>query len=319
MNYKLILFCVTICTQLTLPVLAQNAQPMFQTTFYITDAVGNQDSVIIGFDPTANRLHNPQFGEVHIPEPFDTVLEARACHQDGMSWAPNLVLSKKIIGDAELVNQWGCYMAEQMHIFVKAKHQPVTFRWNPLDWSEFSVCQRYSLMTPDNLIQLTSIEDWYDIGNRRGTCLSDTSDYTLNLHGSAGPEFEFTINLAPNVTGFTDSLFGVLLFWHPFDLPNDFCNETVSAGEQIYQPLQWRVFPNPAIDMVSVRFYGEQTPETIICRDILGQVVSVHQNSNASELLQVATSAWPPGTYTIEGYANGQILGAKKVIVLSSF
>lgn len=54
-----------------------NAQE-FSTQFYFTDTLGNQDSVIVGFDPTATLEVDGIFGEVDLKEvPFENDFEVR--------------------------------------------------------------------------------------------------------------------------------------------------------------------------------------------------------------------------------------------------
>jgi hypothetical protein len=52
--------------------------PFFLTTFYFEDAIGNIDSIEVGYDLTANQTGNPDFGEVTDLSPFDSVFDVRA-------------------------------------------------------------------------------------------------------------------------------------------------------------------------------------------------------------------------------------------------
>ncbi|MCB0375492.1 MAG: hypothetical protein KDD04_06205, partial [Sinomicrobium sp.] len=54
----------------------QTAQ--FETTLYFEDAVGNRDSVIVGYDTLATHDIDPEFGEQELVSPFDSVFEVRA-------------------------------------------------------------------------------------------------------------------------------------------------------------------------------------------------------------------------------------------------
>jgi hypothetical protein len=49
--------------------------PNFLTTFYFVDAIGNKDSIEVGFDLTANHGNNPQFGEITDISSFDSVFD----------------------------------------------------------------------------------------------------------------------------------------------------------------------------------------------------------------------------------------------------
>jgi hypothetical protein len=60
--------------------------PMYQADFYFQDAIGNRDTITIGYDTTANGEYNPQFGEINLSQPFDSVFEVRATHRNGINW-----------------------------------------------------------------------------------------------------------------------------------------------------------------------------------------------------------------------------------------
>lgn len=65
-------------------VLAQyHPGPLFQTVIWFEDAVGNRDSVNIGFNLEAKwDTLNPNFGEALLDTPFDSIFEVRVSHLD---------------------------------------------------------------------------------------------------------------------------------------------------------------------------------------------------------------------------------------------
>ena len=52
--------------------------PYFLTTIYFKDAIGNVDSIEMGFDTSANDISNPNFGETLNLSPFKEVFDVRA-------------------------------------------------------------------------------------------------------------------------------------------------------------------------------------------------------------------------------------------------
>ena len=112
----------------------QTAQ--FETTFYFEDAMGNRDSVVVGYDTLATRDIDSEFGEEEILSPFDSIFEVRAGHY---TWPWSEKLSKKIIetgfpasGPSAPEN---CYSGLRIMIYIWAKHQPVKVWWNRATFS----------------------------------------------------------------------------------------------------------------------------------------------------------------------------------------
>lgn len=118
----------------------------FETTLYFEDAVGNRDSVVIGYDTLATNDIDPEFGEQELLSPFDSIFEIRA----GTSYfLLRDKLSKKIInrgspatGPFPLGN---CYSGLNIFIYVWAKHQPVKVWWDRTVFLE-PPCYRASVL-----------------------------------------------------------------------------------------------------------------------------------------------------------------------------
>lgn len=112
------------------PNLAQQTA-QFETVFYFEDAIGNKDSVIVGYDTLATRDIDPEFGEEEILSPFDSVFEVRAGH---FTWPWREKLSKKIIDRGTLASgpfaPEDCYSGQRIFIYIWAKHQPVKVWWD---------------------------------------------------------------------------------------------------------------------------------------------------------------------------------------------
>lgn len=113
----------------------QTAQ--FETTLYFEDAVGNRDSIVVGYDTLATHDIDPEFGEVEILSPFDSIFEVRA---GTFTWQWREKLSKKIINRATAaVGPFApedCYSGQPVFIYIWAKHQPIRVSWNRAVFAE---------------------------------------------------------------------------------------------------------------------------------------------------------------------------------------
>jgi len=120
----------TLCLLLFGSLSAAQTTPWFSITLHVEDAVGNRDSVVVGWHPDVSGLElDPAFGEVLLDSPFDSVLEVRATK--GIGGLASQLLSKRIIGKAYTVpnNPNSCFHGD-VAIFIHARHQPVRVFWD---------------------------------------------------------------------------------------------------------------------------------------------------------------------------------------------
>jgi hypothetical protein len=123
--------------------------PFFLTTFYFEDAIGNIDSIEVGYDLTAKQTGNPDFGEVTDLSPFDSIFDVRVVNYfEYYNTTPpinplNLIV-KRIVGDAEKFVNAPCIGGADLLFFIHAIHQPVNhkcegsegFRKDRLPWKK---------------------------------------------------------------------------------------------------------------------------------------------------------------------------------------
>ncbi|MEN0005550.1 MAG: T9SS type A sorting domain-containing protein [Bacteroidota bacterium] len=107
--------------------------PDFQTTFYFEDAIGNRDSIIVGYDELASDCQDEDFGEITLTAPFDSTFEVRAA-----VYAPPVLcrsdLGKKVITKSGITWQ-NCPSMNTVIFYTHAKYWPVTVRWDSLVFS----------------------------------------------------------------------------------------------------------------------------------------------------------------------------------------
>ena len=103
----------------------------FSFDLYIEDALGNIDSVIIGYDPQASDGIDDFFGEEDIiSQPWDSVLDVRIgnkTYSENTWLTENTYLSKKQIISSFCENS---IISSRISIQFYAKNYPIKFKWN---------------------------------------------------------------------------------------------------------------------------------------------------------------------------------------------
>jgi Secretion system C-terminal sorting domain len=135
---------------------AQNS-PQFSMPMWFEDAIGNKDTIIIGYDTTASfEKFNTLLGEKLLQNPFDSVFDVRVTHGDN-SFKEGF--SKTIIGHCEKYPNVNCFVSEGIKIIINAKYYPIKVSWD-IDKLVQNSCHRGSLLSPDTEIFL--LENWWD-------------------------------------------------------------------------------------------------------------------------------------------------------------
>lgn len=103
-------------------------QPAYETTLYFEDAVGNKDTIVIAYDTEATSQIDPEFGEVGLSTPFDSVFEVRA----GNVFEWNVPLTKRLVTymSNPIPGLDYCNGYTYPSIFIHALHQPVKVSWD---------------------------------------------------------------------------------------------------------------------------------------------------------------------------------------------
>lgn len=231
---------------------------MFETTVWFEDAVGNRDSIVIGNDTLANNTYNPDFGELDIKAPFDSIFEVRASHWLSYRYK-TYMLSKKVIDTSGFR---GCYGGVGVLCFVKAKHQSITIYWDqPVFASD--PCLSASFMTPNLRWELVNpFElDWTKI---RSVCMPKNDRYVIYLDNGHIPSNEvlYLITHPKSNKMEVDSLTGILI-----SMTSDNWFVPVCAISSIGSP-PWvfaphMIAPNPAFDHVTIGDTQGPTPWSV--------------------------------------------------------
>ncbi len=234
----------------------------WETQFYFEDALGNKDTITLGYDTDANSDYNPDFGEVNIKAvPWDSIFEARASHLEGANdhASPN-VLSKKIIGSSKgrLDSEIDCsFNREALQFFVKVKHLPLKISWNQDVFNNDCISQSY--ITPHHLPLI--IPDWFrdtlGIYNTNAFfCLGEYSEYVIQNFSEVDNSF-FPYILEPKTDGKPDTIHGFLVLALPIEeayfTP---CPERVNTEDLNENNLKINVHPNPTTSSVRIDLQG---------------------------------------------------------------
>lgn len=141
---------------------------MFQLNF--TDAVGNKDSLLIGYDISATDTVDAGFGEINIiSTPLDTAFDIRisSIYNTVSGWSPtsnNFQLKKQIVKNNGICD------FNTLVVDVFAKHWPITAIWNDVLFND--TCREGSV--------LTSVHPggWWDVGSTSNLYRSELALYS---------------------------------------------------------------------------------------------------------------------------------------------
>ncbi len=296
-----ITFCINILSFIGY---SQNRIATFSTTIWFEDAIGNIDSVIIGHDSMATLDIDPEYGEVELTEPFNSLFEVRAgtlinWPMPTGGWSREK-LSKKIITSAEQVIGGaadGCWGGPDILIYIWAKNQPVKVFW---DKSEFeNQCAQGSLLTEHYTDQLATPYDW-----SRDTffkCLSVENNLTVN---SANWHH---VNIEKEVESLgLQTIFGLRYFQQPYPGWTP-CNEIVDV-EKVEIDRNLVLYPNPTYNVLNI---NSENIKSAIIYDFQGKQVS-HIGQSSKINVEYLSN----GIYFLEIFDNNGIRQIKKFIKL---
>ncbi|MBU3658750.1 MAG: T9SS type A sorting domain-containing protein [Flavobacteriales bacterium] len=125
--------------------LCLTAQPEFSFDLYFEDALGNRDTVTIGYDPQATDGIDELFGEENIiSQPWDSVLDVRIgnkTYTENTWLTDNTYLSKKQIISSYCNNS---ITSSRISLQFYAKNYPLKFKWDKSQF-ENDTCRFFSV------------------------------------------------------------------------------------------------------------------------------------------------------------------------------
>ena len=120
---------------------AQILEPQIKFRLYFEDAVGNKDTVTVGFDPDADANIDTAFGEINLRgTPFDETFEVRGADKSGYEFQSKITVQNY---DDVFCQSWPWIQYQSVVLY--AKHWPVTIKWDRPYFQE--ACYSWSHLT----------------------------------------------------------------------------------------------------------------------------------------------------------------------------
>lgn len=291
---------------------------------YFEDIFGNKDTLIIGYDP--NTSYNewnvkPEFGEVPLTEPFDSVFEVRLYKTASIITSNGLDIElsqtspylKKAIANS--YNEEDCGGVQDLWLTgnVKGGFLKVT---SPVAPYNPDTCINYGIWFLNNGIYFAIATD--STLDAHFDCLawedSINMDYAAMLEQVEGYSFRRIIEIEDGTMD-TVQAFNLGITRHPgfmpswdckFPLPTNIDSTKVGLTSQLLRPIS--IAPNPTNGLL--QFYGLEHYHhvSIVCYDSNGNKVLSEPISNNS----IDVSNWSKGLYLYHLFEDGQPLQSGK-------
>jgi hypothetical protein len=250
----------------------------FSFPLYFSDAVGNRDTIVIGYDNAATDSIDSLFQEINIINtPLDTGLDVRISDE----WWRRMNMND---GDTsgsyhtkkQIIRNTCSYAANIISIDIKTLHWPVT-----ASWGDSSIASD----TCSNVL-FTGWEPggWWDVP-------PPTNLYQEYIDPSFPNSVTFTENRDEFLyyCGYINDIYFVSYYWLAFWL------QPVSINEISVEKLEIKVFPNPTTQNATVAFPLEfGVVKTVQLYSSIGQLVGAYPNINNLDL-----TAFSKGIYQL--------------------
>ncbi len=262
---KILFIIVTFCFLTT----AHGQQFSFQMFF--TDAIGNKDTLTIGYDINGTKFIDPSFGEKNIiGVPLAPIFDVRISDAFFSHGIATFHTKKQILPDS-CTGWWFPVVS----IDIKCKNWPVTATWDNLLFG--TDCRKGSVFTSFNP------GGWWDVGgfpsNLGRVELANKNQVTFT--SNYNPSLDFNNNYAY----INSSNETIPVFWMAFgnlSILHTSVDE-LSSSENVI-----KVFPNPASERISIQVplqFG--TVNGIEIFSSLGQLVLTTKKTSAINITQL--------------------------------
>ena len=317
----LALFCGD-CLTSTL-ILAQTPPfPMLKMPIWFEDAIGNKDTIWIGFDPSAyNPFSGPNttniedtiFGEKIITEPFDSVFEVRASLQEfGVSTAP--LTSKISVAWSQGVFGHPCTNSGRPAFFIHALHYPVTISWDDsyLWYQKSCFYQKTIFLTPTISLRLIESPQWWlYLNNFEGEgehyyCMTSNNHIVDDGTIHSG---DYSILSLFNVKG--KGL--VSLPGYNFQTAYGPPCKALATSESEANSIPVSIFPNPTSDILTVALEQSEKVKQVSWVDLTGKILRQYSKMDfKDQQLSISTHGAASGIYFLKiDYTDGSTKASK--------
>lgn len=226
---KLYFLLISICP------LVLFAQEEFSFELYFEDALGNKDTLILGYDPNATDSIDTAFGEVNIlNQPWDNVFEVRTGEAK-----PNWSSSSSAYESKKQVIDKTCIFDFDIFINMVAVNYPVVIRWDTTLFVNDS-CRLASILSGVNYPQTDVFEAPSIYLSNRYRTLGDNAD-SLIIDPS---QWNQSLNTYNN--GSVD----LSVLWLSFANPEEVSASIKESSSTGY----FHLFPNPGSGIINIDF-----------------------------------------------------------------
>jgi hypothetical protein len=274
----------------------QTATPMFMDTLYFEDAVGNKDTLWVGYDSTVIGFpFSPQFGEIEITAPFDSVFEVRVIH---FGWEWPYKTYKKLISSYHKASWNACGSFNLGFIAIQSKYPPITIRYDSTKY-DLSGCHANTIFTPTPDVFV--MPEWFWASNYH--CLGSSHTYVLDT-----ASVEETIQKEVEGMGLKELpvLFSSNFLYGP-------CGAPIIGTHEVSSDLDLRIWPNPASDEVQIEDKSGLAAQMVIY-NVWGQAVMEQKKAADQSRLNWNTKDWQPGIYFVTMHHTDGSRGATRLV-----
>lgn len=244
--------------------------PRFQTKLYFEDAIGNIDSITIGFDVNATNETDLEFEESEDNTPFDSIFDVRARdpNADAEGGLYKVLVTSSTMGAPDPDN---CLTGGGAHIFINCVYQPIKIWWDKGDFLD-TICYRGAFITDQISWELTEVS----LDNFPGItyCLSETNEAFFELTDEAFDEFplESRLELEYEVEGQgTQQIYGLSLAIGP-TFGYTPCYWITNTAE-VSLATSTVIYPNPCQEFLMLEGLGIEKLKNVFLYDNLGKLL----------------------------------------------
>lgn len=261
----------------------------FSFELYFEDAVGNKDTLILGYDPMATDSIDVVFGETNIiSDPWDSLFDVRITDKffirgDSESDTATFHTKKQIVN-------YSCNTRPHTlsAIDIKAKYWPVTASWNSVLFQDS--CLNGSIFTSFHP------GGWWDVGS--------PSDLALVILGQQS-QATFSSQIRLSVGGHLNDNYAyvseegdtISIFWQAFGDSN---LVRVAINEKEREAI--KIYPNPVSDFLNIQCDNVGRIDRIRIFNSLGGLMRIEPGANRIDLRNL-----PNGMYVVQVlFSNGR-------------
>ena len=285
-------------------VLAQMKIPSFQMPIYFEDAKGNKDSIVVGFDESADYTKiDSLFGEDELLTPFDSVFDVRIVKSSASFDSP--ITGKKRI---RRVSNNSFPLFSRLSILINAKYNPIKIT-HKIDLLKSETIMNRAVLSKITLGLATT--PWWESTNDDWECLAGQQELYIDVSKKKNGQSLTNVRFYEVQGQSTAQKIPYLTFSQFGDGPP--CDVILDSEELTQNGITVAVFPNPVQNTfrlsLSENIEGQKLKLRII--DSFGKIVKEQSHFNQTDDIDVQTI--PSGFYFL------QLSNEKKIVAFSKF